>query len=134
VQQLNRAERVESSSFSTSSNSYVAAQAQDYLDNPQVCDPNGRDQERIRQLREHVAEAERRQAQHLDNSKFRIPVIYIIYDVLHVISQGAYGAQNAACLRMGSSKMINTAFYYLKLFGEADQLGFYEYWKLVNVV
>jgi hypothetical protein len=134
MQVLTRADRVESSSFFTSNNSYTVVQAQDYLNNPQVCDPNGRDRDRVRQLREFVAEAERRQDQYLDNSNFRITVIYIIYDVLHVISQGAYGAHDAACLRMGSSKMINTAFYYLQLFGEADQLGFYEYWKLVNIV
>jgi hypothetical protein len=134
MQVLNRADRAESASFSTSNNSYTVVQAQEYLDNPQVCDPNGRDRERVRQLREHVAEAERRQAQRLDNRNFRIPVIYIIYDVLHVISQGAHEGHDAACLRMGSSKMINTAFYYLKLFGEADQLGFYEYWRLVNIV
>jgi hypothetical protein len=37
------------------------------------------------------------------------------------------------CIRMASSKMINTAYYHLRLFDEDKKIGKYEYWKLENI-
>ncbi len=44
-----------------------------------------------------------------------------------------FSGAEGMCIRIGSSHMIFSAYYYLKLFSSVNVLGFFEFWKLESI-